>query len=158
MNELTGVSSVSTGCGGGGRETGDAVKGLAAAIFVSCAMAWCCGSWKRSDDDAAGYGDGTAYDGYLVEFVAAVVVAQSGSAGARTGGPNDVDIADDSIRTSAAGGSSAGASTTATATTATGSAPKRLHQSLGARRHSTQVIQLSFPSIILFFPTKRPPE
>lgn len=138
-----------SGCGGGGRETGYAVKGLSAAIFVSGAMAGCGGSGKRSDDNAAGDGDATADDGDLVEFVAAVVVAQSGRAGARTGGPNDVTLTDDAIRTSAA--SSAGASTTTT-----GSAPKRLHQSLGARRHSTQVIQLSSASLLLFLPTKRP--
>lgn len=128
------------GCGGCGRDqTGDAAKRLSAAVLESPAVARCGG---RRQPFVAPHGSADHRD--LVQLVSTVVVAQPGRTGA---GPAAADAA--VVPGTGVGSTAAGASTA-------GSAPKRLHQPLGARRHSTEVIQPSGLCLLLLLP--KPPE
>jgi len=122
--------------GGGGRDqAGDAAERLPAAVLDAPAVA------RRGGrrETLASPADGGTDDGNLVELVPAVVVAQPGRAGARA--TTDAVLAGASVGTPA--GAPAAAPT-----------PKRLHQPLGARRHSSEVIQ---PSGIRFLRSRNRP-
>lgn len=111
--------------GGGGGQSGDAAKRLSAAVLDIPIVARRGG--RRQPLVAP---DGSSDHRDLVELVPAVVV-EPRRAGAGTA---DAD---------AAVLPGTGAGTTAAGTSAPATAPKRLHQSLGARGHSTEVIQPS---------------
>lgn len=128
---LTGLCSV-RGCGGCG-QSGDAAKRLSAAVFDAPAVA------RRGGrrQPLAPHGSPDHRD--LVEFVATVVVAQSRRAGAGPAAAADAAVIPGT-----------GVGTTAAGAPPSAPAPKRLHQSLGARRHSTEVIQPSGLRFLLF--------
>lgn len=126
------------GCGGCGRDQSDAAKRLSAAVLESPAMAWCGG---RRQPFVASHGSSDHRD--LVQLVSTVVVTQPGRTGA--GPAADAAVVPDT-----------GVGSTAAGASAAGSAPKRLHQPLGARRHSTEVIQPSGLCFLLCLP--KPPE
>lgn len=114
-------------CGGSGRDqSGDAAERLSASVLDSPAMTR--GGGRRQSLVAP---HGCADHRDLVELVPAVVMAQPRRAGARPAAADAAVIADTGVGTTAAGAPAAAP------------APKRLHQPLGARRHSTKVIQPS---------------
>lgn len=124
-------------------QAGDAVKRLPAAIFQTATMAGCGGGGK-----ALAAPDSSPHHRNLVEFVAAVVMAQSGDAGACTA----ASAAAAATATFPSRGVRAATTASSAPTTA---APKRLHQPLGARRHSTQMIQPS--GLFSFLSAPKPP-
>ena len=115
-----------------GHQAGDAVKRLPAAILEAAAM-----TGGRGGGKALAAPDGGTNHRDLVELVTAIVMAQSGRAGARS-----------AATAPAAFPSAAVPAATAAAPATPAAAAKRLHQPLGAWRHSTEVIQ---PSGLFFF-------
>lgn len=123
--ELTGLCSV-RGYGGGGRQSGDAAKRLSTTVLDTPAV-----TWRGGRCQPFVVPDGGPDHRDLVELVPAVVMAQSRRAGAGPATPDAAIVPGTGVGATAAGAP------------APGPAPKRLHQSLGARRHSTEVIQPS---------------
>lgn len=119
-----------------GHQTGYAVQRLPAPVLEAAAVAGCGGGGK-----ALAAPNGGANHRDLVELVTAVVVAQSGRACARATSAAPASLPAPALPPSAA----------ASAPPATAAAPKRLHQPLGARRHSTEVIQPSGSSLLPAF-------
>lgn len=119
-----------------GHQTGYAVQRLPAPVLEAATVAGCGGGGK-----ALAAPDGGANHRDLVEFVTAVVVAQSGRACARATSAAPASLPAPALPPPAA----------ASAPPATAAAPKRLHQPLGARRHSTEVIQPSGSSLLPAF-------
>lgn len=131
-----------------GHQTGYTVQRLPAPVLEAATMAGCGGGRK-----ALAAPDGSANHRDLVELVTAVVVAQSGRACARTTSAAPASLPAPALPPPAAA-----------APPATAAAPKRLHQPLGARRHSTEVIQPSGSSVLPAFveytllqPRRHPP-
>lgn len=113
------------GYGGGGRQSGDAAKRLSTTVLDIPAV-----TRRGGRHQPLVVPDGSPDHRDFVELMPAVVtVAQSRCAGA---GPATAAIVPGT-----------GVGMTAAGAPAPGPAPKRLHQSLGARRHSTEVIQPS---------------
>lgn len=119
-----------------GHQTGYTVQRLPAPVLEAATVAGCGGGGK-----ALAAPDGGANHRDLVEFVTAVVVAQSGRACARATSAAPASLPAPALPPPAA----------ASAPPATAAAPKRLHQPLGARRHSTEVIQPSGSSLLPAF-------
>lgn len=119
-----------------GHQTGYTVQRLPAPVLEAATVAGCGGGGK-----ALAAPDGGANHRDLVELVTAVVVAQSGRACARATSAAPASLPAPALPPPAA----------ASAPPATAAAPKRLHQPLGARRHSTEVIQPSGSSLLPAF-------
>lgn len=133
--ELTGLCSV-RGCSGGGRnQSSDTAERLSTAVLETPAVARRGG--RRQSFIAP---DRSPDHRNFIELVPTVVMAQSCSAGAGTAAADAVIIPATGVGTTAAG------------TPITAPAPKRLHQPLGARRHSTEVIQPSGLRFLLSLP------
>lgn len=128
MLKLTGLCSV-RGYSGGGRQSGDAAKRLSTTVLDAPAV-----TRRGGRRQPLVVPDVSPDHRNLVELVPAVVMAQSRRACAGPATPDAAILC-------------TGVGTTATGAPAPRPAPKRLHQSLGARRHSTEVIQ---PSGLLF--------
>jgi len=134
---LTGLRPVRVYGRGGRDQAGDAAERLSAAVLDAPAVA---GRGGRRETLASPADGGTDHRN-LVELVPAVVVAQPGRAGARA-------AATDALLPGA------GVGTPAAGAPAAAPTPKRLHQPLGARRHSSEVIQ---PSGIRFLRSRNRP-
>lgn len=138
MIELTGLCSV-RGYGGGGRQSGDAAKRLSTTVLDTSAV-----TRRGGRRQSLVVPDGSPDHWDLVEFMPAVVMAQSRRAGAGSATPDATILPGTGVGTTAAGASTSSP------------APKRLHQSLGAWRHSTEMIQPSGLRFLLSCP--KPPE
>jgi len=127
------------GYSGGGRQSGDAAKRLSTTVLDISAV-----TRRGGRRQSLVVSDSSPDHWDLVELMPTVVMAQSRRAGAGPATPDAAIFPGTSVGTTAASASTPGP------------APKRLHQSLGARRHSTEVIQPSGLRFLLPYP--KPPE